>query len=81
MFLVEWDTTGSCCCIFFDLILTCLIATPHSFNKSRFFIDGLYKFFVGGCCIGMCISVCSCSLQHIILDSVQDLCYFLSQFR
>ena len=68
--LCERHAAGGCSGVFFDLVLAGLIAAPHSFYKTRFLIDGLYKLIVSGCNVGVGIAVCSCALQHIILDGV-----------
>ena len=80
MFLCKWHTSGCCCCFFFDLVFAGTITTPHRFYKSRFIGNNILEFIIVCGHISVCISVCTCFLEHIGLNFFQKFIYFCLKF-
>ena len=74
---MERDAAGCHAKLFLDRILALLAAAPHCFDEARFLICDLLKLFFFGCLVRMRVSVCSCTLQHVMLLLLQHLRYLL----
>ena len=79
MFLLKRHTSGCCLYIFFDLVFALAVSAPHSFDKSRFIVDGIFEFFVVCCNISMSVTMCTCALQHLFLHEIKNFLNFGSQ--
>ena len=74
MLLFKRHTTAGNRKLFLDLVFTFLTSAPHSLYESGLFVEDLLKFFHVVSHIGMAVTVCSCSLQHILLHGLENLC-------
>ena len=85
MFLIERDAAGGYADYFFQFILALLIAAPHCLDEAwLIFCDLLHLI---QCCryISMGISVCFCTLKHIVVNRLQKLanlcCDLIQRYR